>query len=148
MWPYALMVVFAVPGPLLWFISTEAMVVYGVTQEGRDALLFPLCGALGQCITFTGLYLVGEKALKKVAYTRRKLEALTPEKRVRFSKGTTVGLISGSITGLPPVFVLGPLAASVHYPLWKLWIIAVAGRTLRFWLLAVGFSQVRTWLGV
>lgn len=148
MTPYLLMALGAMPGPILWVISTEAMLIYGVLSEGRNPYGMVLAAAFGQTVTFTILYLLGEKTLVRIPAARKRLEALTTEQRLRFERGTSVALFVGSVVGFPPVFLLGPLAATVHYPLWMLWLTVMIGRCIRFSVVLAGGEQIRGLLGL
>ncbi len=144
--PYVWMVFLAMPGPLLWAINTETILVYQV-QQGLDPLLLALCAATGQVGTFLILYALGEQALMRIGFFARRIEAWPPEKRLKLRSSTTAGLVSGGLFGIPPVIVVAPFSSTVHYPRVKMCAIVFVTRLVRFTALTMGGERVLEWMG-
>lgn len=144
---YLLMALMAMPGPLVWALNTEVILVYEV-HAGGEPLLLAASAALGQVGTFLILYALGEKGLRRIAYFARRLDALTDEKRCRLRQSTTACLVAGGLLGVPPVFVMAPFCGTVVYPRLKMSGIVFLTRFTRFSVLAYGGQQVLTWFGL
>lgn len=146
MLPYVLMVFMAMPGPLLWVINTETILVVQV-QQGQWPVLLAACAALGQVGTFLIIYELGEAALHRIPFFSRSLTAWPDGKRNALRARTTPALVLGGITGLPPVVVLACLCSSVDYPRFKMSVLVFITRFLRFSVVALGGQQVLAWFG-
>jgi membrane protein YqaA with SNARE-associated domain len=146
MLPYVLMVFMAMPGPLLWVVNTETILVVQV-QQGQLPILLAACAALGQVFTFLILYQLGEAALHRIPLFSARLHAWPEEKREKLRTRTTPALVLGGITGLPPVVVMACLCSSVAYPRVKMSVLVFLTRFLRFSVVALGGQQVLAWFG-
>lgn len=146
MLPYVLMVFMAMPGPLLWVINTETILVVQV-QQGQLPVLLAACAALGQVGTFLIIYQLGEAALHRIPFFSKRLTAWPDEKRLALRSRTTPALVLGGLTGLPPVVVLACLCSSVDYPRLKMSGLVFVTRFVRFLVVALGGQQVLAWLG-
>ena len=144
--PYVLMVFMAMPGPLLWVVNTETILLVQV-REGQLPVLLAACAALGQVGTFLILYALGEQALRRVPFFARQLNKWPQEKRDRLRSRTTPALVLGGLFGLPPVILMACLCSTVLYPRLKMSVVVFVTRYIRFLVVAFGGQQVLAWLG-
>ncbi|MBI5495431.1 MAG: hypothetical protein HY904_10440 [Deltaproteobacteria bacterium] len=144
---YLLVALMAMPGPLLWALSTEAIVVYQV-HAGLDPLGLAASAALGQVGTFLILYALGEKGLRRIRWFDERLNRLDDRARERMRRSTTGALVSGGLVGLPPVIAMAPFCGTVFYPRLRMSAIVFITRMVRFSVLTLGGQQVLAWFGL
>ncbi len=132
-------------GSVFWFVSAEGSAMY-YGSLGYHPLLIGLLAALGQCVMYVILYHGGSRLVARWSWLARKVEAL----RMRYERRLTTGYLSVSsvaaVTGVPPLVALMTLGSAFGARFWHLWPLALAGRTIRFTVLAaVGEELVAAW---
>ncbi|MEW5850510.1 MAG: hypothetical protein AB2A00_17120 [Myxococcota bacterium] len=143
---FAFMFFIAMPGPFFPAINTELILLLQVLESGQDPALMVLAASGGHMTLYLLLHAMGEKTLTRWGPMARRLAAMTTEKRERFRNGATAGLVVGSLLGVPPVVVLAPLSSSVGFPRWRLAVITLLGRIVRFGVLVSLGGEALRWL--
>ena len=135
----------AVIGSVFWVVSTEAMAILYGSRGWNPFLVGALC-AIGQNITYYGIYIGGESLLGRWAGLARQVSKL----RARLGHGARRGFLLTTgfshIVGMPPALATVALAPGFSIRPRTLFPITLTARWFRFSVLAaVGQPLVQWW---
>ncbi len=126
----------AVLGGIFPFVSIEVFLVAVAAIAPADVAVWPLgvVAALGQMTAKSLVYRLAEGGLNSRA-GRRISPKRVADLRLRMA-GMNLWVLSGfnfgsALTGIPPFFVVGPLAGAVSMSFWRFFVTGLAGLTFR-----------------
>ncbi len=122
------------------FINAEVVLlgyVVAARSDWREALLFAAIVAVGQMVGKATMYWLGRGAARVPSErTRRSLAKW--EARLRRSPRSVFSFVFLSAsTGFPPFYVISVLVGTLRITFWKFFVVGLAGRLLRFGLIAM-----------
>lgn len=131
-------------GSVLWIVSTEGSAMY-YGSEGYHPLLVGVLAALGQALMYLVLFHGGEKLVGRWRWLADKVQLLRDRYQERLETGylTLTGI--SSIIGLPPHVALMALGKAFGMRFWVLWPLSLAGRIVRFTVLAAAGDEIVAW---
>lgn len=142
---YVMTFFWCIPSPIIWVFNAEAWVVGHSVAGIEYPWLVALVAALGQACTFATLYLGGEVILRRLPSLRARIERFDVE---RFRTWSFLALVVASVVGLPPLVLLALLAKTLHYRFPLFLAVALAGRVVRFMVLALAPDTFRSLFGL
>lgn len=141
---YVLTFLWCLPSPIVWLLNAEAWVV-GHSIRGVDLpVLLAAAAALSQVTTFCLLYRGGDAILAYLPRLRARLEKFDV---ARYRGAGYAVLALASVLGFPPLVLLALVARTLHYRFAPFVVICLAGRLVRFLVLALAPDTFRQIFG-
>lgn len=133
---YAFMI--AVASPIAWILNAEAVAVFAGLFGSRPWPLVALTLAAGQCLTFSLLFVGGEGLARRVGPFRRQIDRLRaePVRWERYRRAAGWWLAAAAGIGFPPLVAMAALAPALGVSYRMFALIALGGRTARFFVFA------------
>jgi hypothetical protein len=130
---YAVSFLLAIPSPVIWLFSSDGWAAFVGLAGTRPWPLVALVLAAGQTVCFGALYLGGDRLVRRFPRVQRRIE--------RFDAGRFHGLVYlwlalGAVVGLPPMLAMSVLGRTLNLSFATLVAFSLAGRFLRFAVLA------------
>jgi len=135
---YLVMLAIGLVSPVVWLFNAEVVAVWAglVATRPWPPVVFLL--AAGQAVTFSLLFLGGDQLARRFGWLRRRVERFQSDaaRLERFRRGSLWWLLAAAIIGIPPLVALSAIAPSLGVRFRTFALVALGGRTVRFFLLA------------
>ncbi len=132
-------------GAVFWVISTEGLAMYYGGALGWHPVWIGLLCSLGQNANYVCFYFGGKTLVERWRWLAAKVAFVEKRYHHSLQKGYLITTGFSAVFGVPPVIAMAALASGFHIRLQHFLAVSLAGRWLRFTILAWSGDAIISW---